>query len=121
MNHSLDLWYNAEWDKFLTENPKFSGIAIQHIPRTASAIRGGIPCALQAYLESGVYHVVLKLLFADNTTWACRIRLRDSDEHPEFVKSTMESTVATMRYVKIEQLSQSLRFTTTNLILLLPP
>jgi len=100
MNHSSNLWSSAEWDTFLKENPKFSGIAIQHIPRTASTIRGGIPCALQAYLESGVYHVVLKLLFADNTTWACRIRRRDPDEHPEYVKSTMESTVATMRYVK---------------------
>jgi len=48
----------------------------------------------------GSAHVVFEIAFHDGCRWICRVRRRNSKEHSRYIKMTMESAVAAMRYVR---------------------
>ena len=66
----------------------------------ASTLRSGIRCSLGSKFVHGSAHVVFEITFDDGCVWVCRVRHRDSDESPQYLRMMMESTVASIRYVQ---------------------
>ena len=93
-------WTESDWPAFVIKHQEFAHVKVESIPLIASQLRHGIPCRLVAQFTSGSAHVVFEIAFDDGCRWICRIRHRDSKEHPRYIKMTMDSTVTGMRYVQ---------------------
>jgi hypothetical protein len=55
---------------------------------------------MSSHFTHGSFHVVFEIVFDDGDVWVCRVRHVDPDETSRYLEMTMESTVATMMYVK---------------------
>lgn len=88
---------NQPWNEFVKENPKFAPINRDQIPLLAAQLRPGRSCVLSSKFTYGTSNAVFEIVFDDGVVWVCRVHQND---HPNYVKMIIESTVATMRYVK---------------------
>lgn len=90
----------SNWSEFVKEHPEFDDVKVGSISLIASKLRGGIPSRLTSNFTFGTANAVVEVLFDDGCKWICRLRHRVLKEHPHYIKSTMESTVAAMRFVR---------------------
>jgi hypothetical protein len=90
----------ASWEDFKRTHFKFSNIDIDAIKTLLSSVRGGLDCDVADEFGSGVDNVAFKVLFTDGKRWICRVLGEDQSRSKHYTAPRLESTVATMRYVK---------------------
>ena len=100
MMRPSDSWPEMNWNDFIKTRPEFSHIKLNRIPIAASALRSGVACTLSRRFVHGSAHAVFEIVFDDGCIWMCRVRHRDPDESPQYLRMTMDSTVAAIRYVQ---------------------
>ena len=88
-----------EWVSFSAANTGFVGLGLEQVQRVASLARSNIRAQVSQFSD-GMYNVVFRVRFEDGVEWICRIHKNDIEVSPACVKAKVESTVATMRYVK---------------------
>ncbi len=71
------------------------------VERAASQARNNTRAAV-SHFTYGEFNVVFRLIFDDHVVWVCRVHKNRRDVSPLCVKSKIDSTVATMRYVKLK-------------------
>jgi hypothetical protein len=93
-------WTNfGSWEKFCETKPSFSAILVSKIPELASKYNHGKSCSITpGRYASGGLNVVFELVFEDDIVWLCRAGWIGYQN--DYVKALMESTVATMRYLR---------------------
>ena len=100
MMRPSDSWPEISWSDFIKTRPEFSNIELNRIPIAASALRSGVACTLSRRFAHGSAHAVFEIVFDDGCVWMCRVRHRDPDESPQYLRMMMDSTVAAIRYVQ---------------------
>lgn len=90
--------YLSQWDAFAKANEGFDKTLPTLVQRAASLARSDHPAVLSRF-ASGVF-VVFHITFNDTVAWVCRVHKNDPKVSPACVKSKVDSTVATMRYIK---------------------
>jgi aminoglycoside phosphotransferase (APT) family kinase protein len=90
----------ASWEDFKRTHCKFSNIDIDAVKTLLSSVRGGVGCDVADEFGSGVDNVAFKVLFMDGMRWICRIHGEDESHSKHYTTARIESTVATMHYVK---------------------
>jgi|GEM_PF-4745085 len=93
-------WTESDWSAFVVKHQEFTHVKVESIPLIASKLRSGISSRVASRFTFGSAHTVFEIEFDDGYKWVCRVRHRDSKEHPRYIKMTMESTIAAMRYVR---------------------
>jgi Phosphotransferase enzyme family len=95
-----DSWQDPHlWHKFSLIHPEFERLNLESIQHVATTTRGGTPCRITRFTH-GVYNTVFEATFNDNVIWICRVHGLNADVSPACVKAKIESTVATMRYIR---------------------
>ena len=100
MNPESDSKKVDEFDAFVHAKKGFDQNLPSLVQRTASQSRNNTRCAV-SHFTSGVFNVVFRVIFDDNVVWVCRVHKNDKDVSPLCVKSKIDSTIATMRYIKL--------------------
>jgi len=90
----------SDWEEFRLSHAEFANVRIDAIQAMASSSRDGMKCTVSEKVLSGSENVAFKVVFADNVEWVCRIHRDAADTAPVYNVAKVESTVATMRYIK---------------------
>lgn len=101
MNPESDWKKVDEFDAFVHAKKGFDQNLPSLVQRTASQARNNTRCTV-SHFTSGAFNVVFRVIFDDNVVWVCRVHKNDKDVSPLCVKSKIDSTVATMRYMKLK-------------------
>lgn len=89
------------WHDFADANSEFAHVNLKQIQHVASVARNGIQCEITRYTH-GMYNAVFEVGFEDKVAWICRVHKADANVSPASVQAKIESTVATMRYIKCQ-------------------
>ena len=93
-------WHETpEWDIFVEAHHGYGKSLLNLVQCTASQARNGSR-ALISRFAYGVFNVVFQVVFDDNLVWMCRVHKNDQEVSPLCIKAKIDSTVATMRYIK---------------------
>jgi hypothetical protein len=88
------------WEDFKLKKPKFSNIDVASVQNLVNGLRNGLACSVADKFESGVDNVAFNINFTDGVQWICRVRGERLDHSPAYSRAKLNSSVATMRYVK---------------------
>ena len=90
----------SAWEEFKRTHTKFSNVSMDAVKMVVSSVRGGMDCNVSDEFGSGVDNVAFKVTFADGIDWICRVHGEDEKDAKVYTTSKLDSTVATMRYIK---------------------